>query len=67
MSTPNTVRQNNRRTTTDELALMWAWLEGCCTSLYGEVQGKTLAKRVSLKVGTMLWRGQLARTPDLYN
>jgi len=47
-----------------EVSLMWAWVQGCCCSLYGEERGREEAKRVPMKVGLALWQRQVGLTPE---
>jgi hypothetical protein len=53
-----------RRIRPDELALMWAWVEGCCVSAFGEGPGRERAKYMPLKAGLLLWKRQLSLAPD---
>jgi hypothetical protein len=53
-----------RRIRPDELALMWAWVEGCCVSAFGEGAGRERAKHMPLKAGLLLWKRQLSLAPD---
>ncbi len=64
MSTPTSSRPTPVRMSTNELSLMWAWVQGCCCSLYGEERGREEAKRVPMRVGVALWRRQSVLTPD---
>jgi hypothetical protein len=49
---------------THELSLLWAWVQGCCLSLYGEGRGQEEAKRVPMNAGVALWRWRMATTPE---
>lgn len=64
MSTPTSPRPTPVNMRPQDLALMWAWVQGCCASVYGEERGREEAKRVPMRVGVVLWRRQLGRTPE---
>jgi hypothetical protein len=52
------------RMSMDELHLMWAWVQGCCVSLYGDERGREEAKRVPVRVSIALWQRQLVFSPE---
>lgn len=64
MSDPTSSRPVPVKLRPNETTLMWAWVQGCCASIYGEERGQEVAKRVTLKVSVPLWRRQLGRTPE---
>jgi len=64
MSAPTSPRPPTAKMRPSEVSLMWAWVQGCCCSVYGEERGREEAKRVPMKVGLALWQRQVGLTPE---
>lgn len=64
MSTPTSSRPVPVKMRPNELSLMWAWVQGCCASVYGEERGREEAKRVPMRVGVALWQRQVRLMPE---